>query len=100
MYSIISIRILCLTYLARENPDECCESMLQKNEWQILYRAAKQTNQLPSKPPTIKEAVDYIAKLGGFLGRKGDDFPGVKVIWRGLNELNIIVKYYNIFNPN
>ena len=33
-----------------------------------------------------------IAKLGGFLGRKSDGQPGVKVIWRGLMCLNNIAK--------
>ena len=34
------------------------------------------------------QAVAYLAKLGGFLGRNGDGEPGAKVVWKGLNELN------------
>mgnify|MGYP000303678252 CR=1 FL=1 len=28
-----------------------------------------------------------IAKLGGFLGRKGDGFPGPKVMWIGMQRM-------------
>ena len=47
---------------------------------------------------TLEECVLLIAKLGGFLARKGDGYPGVKVLWRGLSELNTIMKYANIVN--
>ena len=99
MYSIIAAHILCLTYLARENPESSCEIMFQEEEWKVLYRIANKTSDSPTKAPTIKEAVSYIAKLGGFLGRKGDGDPGVKVIWRGLRELNIVLRYYKHLVP-
>jgi Transposase Tn5 dimerisation domain/Transposase DNA-binding len=100
MYSIIAFRILCMTYLARENPESSCETMLQEEEWKVLYRIANKTSDFPEKAPTIKEAVDYVAKLGGFLGRKGDGDPGVKVIWRGLKKLNVVLQYYKHLIPN
>lgn len=33
-----------------------------------------------------------IARLGGFLGRKGDGEPGAKAIWLGLNEVHVAAK--------
>jgi hypothetical protein len=36
--------------------------------------------------------VRWIAQLGGFLGRKGDGEPGVKVLWRGLSRLHDIAQ--------
>jgi hypothetical protein len=94
MYSIIAIEILSITYLARETPDASCETILEKQEWQVLYRIANRTSDLPETVPSIKEAVSYLAKLGGFLGRKGDGDPGVKVIWKGLKELQIVIQHY------
>ncbi|MFH0989484.1 MAG: IS4 family transposase, partial [bacterium] len=38
-----------------------------------------------------------LARLGGFLGRKGDGYPGVKVLWRGLRRLDDIAQAYLIF---
>lgn len=99
MYSIIAARILCITYLARQEPDSSCEVMFQEEEWKVLYRIANKTPYTPQEAPTMKEAVSYIAKLGGFLGRNGDGDPGVKVVWRGLKELNVVLKYYKHLTP-
>ena len=41
-------------------------------------------------PPTINTCIHWIAKLGGFLGRKRDGEPGVKTIWLGLRRLHDI----------
>ena len=94
MYSIIAIQILSITYLARKTPDASCEEILEEQEWKVLYRIVNKTSDLPAVVPTIKESVAYLAKLGGFLGRKGDGDPGVKVIWKGLKELRIVMKHY------
>ncbi|UOF88778.1 IS4 family transposase [Fodinisporobacter ferrooxydans] len=99
MYSIISIRILSMTYKARQNPETPCTEFLEEQEWKVLYCIANRTSTIPPIAPTIKEAVSYLAKLGGFLGRKGDGEPGVKVIWKGLTELNIVLKHYNYLSP-
>ncbi|MGH2615082.1 MAG: IS4 family transposase, partial [Thermomicrobiales bacterium] len=42
---------------------------------------------LPPRPPPLGQAVRWIARLGGFLARRGDGEPGVKVLWRGLRRL-------------
>lgn len=100
MYSIIAIRILSMTYIARQTPEESCELFFEEKEWKVLYCMAKNISQAPQQPPTIKEAIACLAKLGGFLGRKSDGEPGVKVIWKGLTELNIILKYQRLLIPN
>ncbi len=38
-------------------------------------------------PPTLNEVLRLVAKLGGFLARKGDGEPGVKTIWLGLQRV-------------
>jgi Transposase Tn5 dimerisation domain len=43
--------------------------------------------------------VRWIGELGGFLGRKSDGEPGVKVLWRGFIRLQDIVDTWRIFNP-
>ena len=95
MYSIIAGRLLCITYVARTNPEISCETVFEENEWRILYCLTKKTKVPPEIAPTAKEAISYLAKLGGFLGRKGDGEPGVKVIWRGFRELDTVVQYAN-----
>lgn len=87
-YSIVAWRLLWLTYLARCSPDASCEGVLEPLQWQALYATIHQ--QIYSEPiaPNLSQVVLWIAQLGGFLGRKGDGEPGVKVLWRGLSRLN------------
>jgi hypothetical protein len=99
VYSIISVRILGMTYMARQDPEEPCTLFLEEEEWKVLYCIANRAPTAPQTAPTIKEAVSYLAKLGGFLGRKGDGEPGAKVIWKGLNELHIVLKHRNYLSP-
>ena len=99
MYSIISVRILSMTYLARQKPKTPCTELMEEQEWKVLYCIADKTSKVPTTIPTMKEVVAYLAKLGGFLGRKGDGEPGAKVIWKGLNELNIVLEHYKYLYP-
>ena len=89
-YSIVAWRLLWLTYEARVHPEDSVEQVLEEHEWHALYCTVHQTAELPPAPPNIGECVRWIAKLGGFLGRKGDGDPGVKTLWRGLQRLNDI----------
>lgn len=87
MYSIIAMRIMRVTYLARCEPDISCEAVLRPVEWKILYRTAKRTTQTPQTPPTVREAMIMIAQLGGFSGYKSSGSPGIKVMWWGMSKL-------------
>jgi len=97
-YCIVAWRLLWLTYEAREAPESSCEVVLQKDEWQALYATIHQTPTPPQQPPTLHEAVYWIARLGGFLGRTSDGEPGVKVIWRGLRRLQDIAATWRLLH--
>lgn len=86
-YSIVAWRLLWLTYEARTHPDQPCDQVLETPEWQVLVQHFEPTRR-SSRPPTLHQAVRWIAQLGGFLGRKADGEPGVKTIWRGLRRLS------------
>jgi hypothetical protein len=94
IYTIVASRLLYITYAARTAPDAPCTSFISDKHWKAMYRFQHKTMYVPKTPFTIKKAVFEIAKLGGFLGRKSDGFPGVKVLWRGLTRLDDIVKIY------
>ncbi len=91
IYSVIALQIMILTYLGRTNPDGSCEIFFEAGEWKILYKVVKKTKSVPEDPPSIREAVFMIARLGGFLGRRSDGDPGVVTIWRGLTKLYTII---------
>jgi len=93
--SMIAIYIMALTYMSRIAPGLDCSVMFEEDEWKILYCAANKTDRPPEVPYTIKEAVRYLAKLGGFAGSPSDGEPGVKVVWRGLEVLYTLVEYHD-----
>ena len=90
-YSIVSWRLMWLTHRARLTPDDSCDEVLEPMEWKLLRRkfVPKSRSQ---KPPTLRQAVIWIAQLGGFLARKGDGEPGLKTLWRGLTKLHILLE--------
>lgn len=45
---------------------------------------------------TVREFVRGVARLGGFLGRKGDGEPGVQTLWRGYQRLQDLLLGYQI----
>jgi len=94
IYSIVAWKILWMIYESRENPEQPCTVILDDVEWKLLYVIAKKKKP-PKKPMNLREAVRSIAKLGGFIGRKGDGEPGVKTLWRGLMEFETIKDGYN-----
>lgn len=99
IYAIVAWRLLWLTYQARINRQAPCTVALERHEWQALYCYIHKTPIPPLEPPTLNQAVRWIAQLGGFLGRKSDGEPGAKVIWRGWQRLNDIVETWLITHP-
>jgi Transposase Tn5 dimerisation domain/Transposase DNA-binding len=91
LYAIVAARLLHLTYLARQQPEAPCEPAVSVEEWEVLWLQFRPGEALPAQPPSLREAVRWIGRLGGFLGRKGDGEPGVKVLWRGLRQLHAMV---------
>jgi Transposase Tn5 dimerisation domain len=86
LFSIIGVRLMHVAYLARVQPELPATEVFSAVEIRVLY--ARLTNAPPpGQPPTLREAVRMLGKLGGHLGRKGDGDPGVVVLWRGWMRL-------------
>jgi hypothetical protein len=84
---VVAWRLHWLTYINRTEPDLPCTHILTTVEWQALYMRIQKTTKFPKTPPTVRQAVRWIAQLGGFLGRKSDGEPGITAIWRGWQRL-------------
>ena len=85
--SIVAWRLFMITLIARTDPDLSCSSLLTSRQWRTLCRKTNRKRELPKEPPTMKQAVTLIAKLGGHLGRKCDGPPGTITLWRGWRRL-------------
>lgn len=98
VYSIAAMRIMQLVYQSRATPKVSCEVVLTKEQWAVLYMLIHKTPVLPAQPPTLGEAVAWIGKLGGHLGRKSDGPPGLKTVWLGYQRVCDASSIYEIIN--
>lgn len=99
LYSVIAWRLLYGTLLARAVPEVACTMLLEPDEWAALYCTIHQVATPPTTVPSVRQAVRWMAQLGGFLGRKGDGEPGVMVLWRGWQRLRDLTIMYRIMRP-
>jgi hypothetical protein len=100
LFAIISWRILYATMLSRLDADIPCEVLMQRFEWQALYCRTHGTTDPPKQAPTLGQAILWVAKLGGYLGRTRDRPPGPTVLWRGFLVLHEVSQMYLIFRKN
>ncbi len=94
---IIASYLLGLTKAAREQSEQSVSGWLEPIQWQALYSYTHKTNILPPDTPLLRNAVNWIVRLGGYLNRKGDGPPGAQVLWRGMRRLEDITEAYRIF---
>ena len=94
---IVASYLLGLTKAARDQSEQSALAWLEPVQWQALYSYTHKTKILPTVTPSLKNAVNWIARLGGYLNRKGDGPPGAQVLWRGLRRLEDITEAYRIF---
>ncbi len=92
---VVAWRVFYMTKISREKPEAPCTEIFREEEWRVLYSHVKREKP-PEKIPGLREIVRMVAKLGGFLGRKGDKEPGVIVIWRGLQYLKTLLEGYTL----
>jgi len=93
--SIVAWRLFWFTRAHERNKDDSCSTVLSKIEWSVLYRKTKKTKILSGTPPTIGEALIWIAKLGGYIGRSSDPPPGMISLWRGWQRLMDMVEDFD-----
>ena len=75
LYSVAAMCILQMVYLSRVSPKVSCELILTESQWVALYMLIHKTKEVPKAPPNVSDAVKWIGKLGGHLGRKQDGEP-------------------------
>ena len=63
-YAVVAWRLLWLTYEARRHPEASCESVLPREQWQVLHRVVQKTDTCSGIParPTGGGATDRPAR--------------------------------------
>lgn len=77
--------------LARYKPQLALSTITSITLMRLLRRKFEPKNR-SKKPPTLCQAVQWIAQLGGFLARKSDGEPGFKTLWRGIGVLHHLLE--------
>lgn len=90
LYMIIAWRINRLMRLGRTLPDLPADLLFEADEWRAAFILNKKPP--PKAVPTANTVIRLIAKLGGFLGRKGDGEPGAKTLWLGMRDIAVFVQ--------
>ena len=90
LYLVVAWRINRLMRLGRSLPELPAELLFEKDEWQAAYILNKKP--VPKTAPQLHAVVRLIARLGGFLCRKGDGEPGAKTLWLGLRDVAVFVE--------
>lgn len=90
-YNIVACRLMTLTYGARLSPEALYCIIFSASEWRVLRRKFEPKNRSP-KTLTLRQSLIWVAWLEGFLGRKGDKYPGLKTLWRGMSVFHSLLE--------
>lgn len=91
--AVVAVRLLQMKLLARSRPEEQVEEGAIGGEILLILAAVFGP---PTRGWTNKELLVRIARLGGFLARKGDGLPGWQTIWRGWRRLMSMAEGFNL----
>lgn len=84
LMSVQAVRLLQLKAVARVEPERPTEDLVPRRYIRLLEKCRKM---IPGSLARVRDFFRALAKLGGFLGRKGDGEPGWLTIWRGWEKL-------------
>ncbi|MCA9177807.1 MAG: IS4 family transposase [Planctomycetales bacterium] len=88
--SVVAVALLQLKTHAKTDPERKAKEVVPLL-WLQMLKAVNQRATAADKI-TVYEFYRQIAKLGGFLGRKSDGEPGWITIWRGWEQLRLLVR--------
>jgi len=92
--SVVAVRVYQLRLALKQAPEGPAQEVATPEEAAVIesLRPGKRGGL------TVKEFVWGVAKLGGFVGRKGDGEPGVRSLWRGYQRLQDMVAGFRLHN--
>lgn len=96
MALLVAVRLMEMNRQARVEPRKPASTVLSDDEQDVLLAHAATLRRRPAAPLTMADAINLIAKLGGYLDRACDGPPGFIVLWRGYTRLSAMVVGYRL----
>ena len=97
LISVIGVRLFQLKLVGRSQPKAKAATHVPAS-WLKCLKLARP--KIAISGMTVYEFFRELAKLGGFLARKGDGEPGWQTIWRGFQKLQSILDALQLIRPN
>ena len=88
--AVVAVRIYQMRLAVKTMPDAPACEVATAEEIAVMEE------RLGKKALSVSQFVRGVAKLGGFLGRKGDGEPGVRALWRGYQRLQDMVAGFRL----
>lgn len=89
MLSVVAIRLLQLRSTARSEPNRPAIEVVPA----LWIRVLQKIRGCKQRAWTVRNFYRHLAGLGGFLGRKSDGEPGWITLWRGFEQLALLILY-------
>ena len=92
MLASVAMRLVRLSYMARYHSDEPATIELTPFEIQAAQEARDIKPDRKGRVPTIAQAVEWIAREGGYVGKSSGGPPGHRVIALGLSRIAVLAR--------
>ena len=103
IYSITVSEIMKIRYLAESQPDmSVYQAGISPKECEVLYAYAHAHIRKDlvfdyANPPTVWEFCRVLGMIGGFIPRKRQPLPGLKILTRATEKFNLLLQAYDVY---
>ena len=97
LYMIIAWRIMYIRSMGLKYSNHSCLVIFSESEWKSVYCKLHKNKSIPDEPISLHEMIVLIARLGGFLARKSDGYPGIQTMWKGLQRMHDYAEAWECF---
>ena len=93
LLAFVAVRLLQLREAVEKTPEQSCEGVLERLQWQVLWASVEKTKP-PAQAPSLKWAYRALGKLARWTDTKRTGRIGWQTLWRGWHELELRIQGY------
>ncbi len=87
LFMILAWRVMYTMMMGRVQGEMPCDVIFDEAEWKSVYKILHRKEKIPNKAPPLGEFIRMVATFGGYVDRKNEGPPGVKVVWKGMARM-------------